>query len=377
MRLLHRQSILFSKMKCDHKIGIDIFSGAGGLSLGAEMAGLKISAAVEIDKSAAQTFMRNHKGAEVFQGDIQSINPKSLVKDDTPVFVIMGGPPCQGFSMSNTRTRNMDNLKNFLFLEFVRFVQEIRPAWFVLENVWGLTNINEGKTQTMIEDCFRAIDGYNNISSSILWASDYGVPQKRNRFFLVGNRLGIDFVFPKKHSSIVTVEEAIGDLPSLQNGELLEEAEYTQTFDEASKYAQQMRKGSDKARQNYVSKNNDLVIERYKHIGQGQNWRAIPDYLMQNYADKGRCHSGIYKRLRADQPSVVISNYRKSMLIHPYEDRGISVREAARLQSFPDTFVFEGTLMHIQQQIGNAVPPLLAKAVFKQIIKLTKDHEQR
>ena len=377
MHLLHRQSILFSKMKGDHKIGIDIFSGAGGLSLGAEMAGLKISAAVEIDKSAAQTFMRNHKGAEVFQGDIQSINPKSLVKDDAPVFVIMGGPPCQGFSMSNTRTRNMDNLKNFLFLEFVRFVQEIRPAWFVLENVWGLTNINEGKTQTMIEDCFRAIDGYNNISSSILWASDYGVPQKRNRFFLVGNRLGIDFVFPKKHSSIVTVEEAIGDLPSLQNGELLEEADYTQTFDEASKYAQQMRKGSDKARQNYVSKNNDLVIERYKHIGQGQNWRAIPDYLMQNYADKGRCHSGIYKRLRADQPSVVISNYRKSMLIHPYEDRGISVREAARLQSFPDTFVFEGTLMHIQQQIGNAVPPLLAKAVFKQIIKLTKDHEQR
>lgn len=359
------------------KIGIDIFSGAGGLSLGAEMAGLKISAAVEINKSAAQTFMRNHKGAEVYQGDIQEINPKSLVKNNEPVFVIMGGPPCQGFSMSNTRTRNMENLNNFLFLEFVRFVQEIRPAWFVLENVWGLTNINEGKTQTMIEDCFRAIDGYNNISSSILWASDYGVPQKRNRFFLVGNRLGIDFVFPKKHTSIVTVADAIADLPSLQNGEMLEEADYTQSLDEASKYAQQMRKGSEKARQNFVSKNNDLVIERYKHIGQGQNWRAIPDYLMQNYADKGRCHSGIYKRLRADQPSVVISNYRKSMLIHPYEDRGISVREAARLQSFPDTFIFEGTLMHIQQQIGNAVPPLLAKAVFKQIIKLTKGHEQR
>lgn len=359
------------------RYGIDIFSGAGGLSLGAEMAGIRIGTAIEIDKSAAQTFRRNHKKARVLQSDIQEIDPKSLVKDECPVFVIMGGPPCQGFSMSNTRTRNMRNKKNFLFLEFVRFVQEIRPEWFVLENVWGLTNINEGKTKTMIEDHFRAINGYNNISSSVLWASDYGVPQKRNRFFLVGNRLGIDFRFPEKLATTITVKEAIEDLPSLQNGQMLEESEYIIPINEASNYARLMRKDSNKARQNYVSRNNDLVIERYKHICQGENWRAIPDYLMQNYANKERCHSGIYKRLREDQPSVVISNYRKSMLIHPWEDRGISVREAARLQSFPDSFMFEGSLMHIQQQIGNAVPPLLAKAVFQQIIKQTKEHEQR
>lgn len=357
--------------------GIDIFSGAGGLSLGAEMAGIKIKTAIEINKSAAQTFLRNHKGTEVLQSDIQELDPKTLHTKKSPVFVIMGGPPCQGFSMSNTRTRNMKNENNFLFLEFVRFVQEIRPAWFVLENVWGLTNINNGKTQMMIEDCFRAIKGYDNISSSILWASDYGVPQKRNRFFMVGNRLGIEFKFPDKNTRKITVEEAIGDLPSLQNGEMLEESDYTIPFEDASPYARLMRNGSSKARQNYVSKNNDLVIERYKYIGQGENWRAIPDFLMQNYTDKGRCHSGIYKRLRADQPSVVISNYRKSMLIHPHENRGISVREAARLQSFPDTFIFEGPLMHIQQQIGNAVPPLLAKAVFQQIIKQTKEHEQK
>ena len=357
--------------------GIDIFSGAGGLSLGAEMAGISISSAIEINPYAARTFLQNHKGAKVLQGDIQELEPKALYNDKKPVFVIMGGPPCQGFSLSNTRTRNMDNKKNFLFLEFVRFVKELRPEWFVLENVWGITNINEGKTQTMIEDYFRTIEGYDNISSSILWASDYGVPQNRNRFFMVGNRLGIDFKFPEKHTATVTVDEAISDLPSLQNGEMLDEAAYTLSSEDASGYELLMRQGSDKARQNYVSRNNDLVIERYKYIGQGQNWRAIPDHLMQNYADKGRCHSGIYKRLRADQPSVVISNYRKSMLIHPYEDRGISVREAARLQSFPDTFIFEGPLMHIQQQIGNAVPPLLAKAVFQQIIKQTKEHEQR
>lgn len=358
------------------KFGIDLFSGAGGLSLGAGMAGIEISTAIEINNSAAKTFQRNHKEAKVIQGDIQELDPKVLVNVNNPAFVIMGGPPCQGFSMSNTRTRNMDNQKNLLFLEFVRFVQEIKPAWFVLENVWGLTNINEGKTQAMIENCFREINGYNNISSSILWASDYGVPQNRNRFFMVGNRLGIEFKFPQKHETKITVEDAISDLPSLKNGEMLDEAKYKKTFEDSSLYAQLMRKSSDKACQNYVSKNNDLVIERYKYIGQGQNWRAIPDNLMHNYADRERCHSGIYKRLRADQPSVVISNYRKSMLIHPWENRGLSVREAARLQSFPDSFIFEGSLMNIQQQVGNAVPPLLAEAVFKQIIKQTEEYEQ-
>ena len=187
--------------------GIDIFSGAGGLSLGAEMAGIKISHAVEINPSAAKTFLRNHKGAEVHQGDIKNIKSSDLISEKRPVFVIMGGPPCQGFSLSNTRTRNMDNKNNFLFLEFVRLVKEIRPTWFVLENVWGLTNINEGKTKAMIEKCFEEL-GYK-VRSGVLWASDYGVPQKRNRFFMVGNKNGIEFEFPKRFDYEVTVEEAI------------------------------------------------------------------------------------------------------------------------------------------------------------------------
>lgn len=354
--------------------GIDIFSGAGGLSLGAEMAGIKISHAVEINPSAAKTFLRNHKGAEVHQGDIKDIKPSDLISKNHPVFVIMGGPPCQGFSLSNTRTRNMENKKNFLFLEFVRLVKEIKPTWFVLENVWGLTNINEGKTKTMIENCFQEL-GYK-VKSGVLWASDYGVPQKRNRFFMVGNKNGIEFEFPEPFDYEVTVEEAIADLPILANGQMLAEAPYMIPIDQSSDYARQMRKKSDVATQNYVSRNNELVIERYRHIPQGGNWRNIPDYLMKNYADKGRCHSGIYKRLVANKPSVVISNYRKSMLIHPYQDRGLSVREAARLQSFPDNFIFEGPISHIQQQIGNAVPPLLAKAVFSQIIKISKNHNK-
>lgn len=354
--------------------GIDVFSGAGGLSLGAEMAGIKISHAVEINPSAAKTFLRNHKGAEVHQGDIKDIKSSDLISSKYPVFVIMGGPPCQGFSLSNTRTRNMENKNNFLFLEFVRLVKEIKPTWFVLENVWGLININEGKTKTMIENCFQEL-GYK-VKSGILWASDYGVPQKRNRFFMVGNKNGIEFEFPKPFDYEVTVEEAIADLPILANGQMLAEAPYIIPFEKASDYAQQMREKSDFATQNYVSRNNELVIERYRHIPQGGNWRNIPDCLMRNYADKGRCHSGIYKRLVANKPSVVISNYRKSMLIHPCQDRGLSVREAARLQSFPDNFTFEGPISHIQQQIGNAVPPLLAKAVFSQIIRISKKYKK-
>lgn len=347
--------------------GIDIFSGAGGLSLGAEMAGVKVRYAIEVDKSAASTYRRNHKEATVLCDDIREIDPNNLNDKDNPVFIILGGPPCQGFSMANTMSRNMNNPKNFLFKEFVRFVDAVRPEWFVLENVSGMKRMNHGETITMIEYCFREL-GYN-VKSKVLWAHEFGVPQKRNRLFMVGNRVGIDFDFPQAlNQPIVSVADAFVDLPSLENGQMLDESAYTKPAQETNDYVRFIRNGSDKARQNFVSRNNDLVIERYKHIRQGQNWRAIPEVLMQNYADKLRCHSGIYKRLKADEPSVVISNYRKSMLIHPYEDRGISVREAARLQSFPDTFIFEGPISHIQQQIGNAVPPLLAKAVIEKIL---------
>lgn len=350
--------------------GIDIFSGAGGLSHGAEMAGITIKHAIEIDSYAAASFERNHKNAIVHCGDIKTIKSSELTNGKENVFVIMGGPPCQGFSMSNTMSRNMDNPKNYLFKEFVRLVEEIRPIWFVLENVRGLAAMENGRTREQIEQCFENL-GYK-VKSQILWAHDYGVPQKRNRLFIVGNRIGKDFEFPKPLDYVVSVGDAFCDLPSLKNGDQFDELPYTKPIEEISPFAKLMRMDSEKATQNYVSKNSDLVIRRYSYIGQGQNWRAIPENLMQNYADKLRCHSGIYKRLKADEPSVVISNYRKMMLIHPLEDRGLSVREAARLQSFPDTYLFCGPISYIQQQIGNAVPPLLAKAVFSQIIKMSR-----
>lgn len=356
--------------------GIDIFSGAGGLSAGAEMAGIVVMCAIEKNKSAADTFARNHPKAKVINQDIQTVDATDLQFEGKAPFIIMGGPPCQGFSLSNTRTRNMENPNNLLFREFVRLVKEINPKWFVFENVWGITNINNGEVMSMIKGCFESL-GYM-VTPKVLCASDYGVPQNRERFFMVGNRLGIDFVFPKGEykGHPISVWDAISDLPRLENGQMLEVGDYALSIEEATEYERLMRRYSQRPTQNYVSKSNELVIKRYTYIGQGENWRAIPDELMKNYANKQRCHSGIYKRLVADAPSVVISNYRKSMLIHPYQHRGLSVREAARIQSFPDDFYFEGPISHIQQQIGNAVPPLLAKAVMEQIIKLTEAYEQ-
>ena len=347
-------------------IGIDIFSGAGGLSLGAEMAGFEIRYAVEKDKSAAATYRHNHPNTLVLENDIHNINPQDYLLPNEHVSIVFVGPPCQGFSLSNTMSRNMDNPNNSLFEEFLRFVSVIHPDWFLFENVEGFAHFEKGKIQHLVEQRFWDM-GYE-VFPKVLWASDYGVPQHRNRFFMVGNRHGIKFEYPEPLGTKITVDNAIGELPELMNGQQEDTLSYKLPAKKASEYARMMRKGSKRSRQNYVSLNADYVIERYHYIKQGQNWKAIPDELMQNYANKQNCHSGIYRRLRADEPSVVISNYRKNMLIHPYQDRGLSVREAARLQSFPDKFIFEGSLMHVQQQIGNAVPPLLAKAVFEKIL---------
>lgn len=349
--------------------GVDIFSGAGGLSLGAEMAGVSVIYAVEKDKSAAETYQYNHKETLVLCEDIHFIDPLEHMIPLAPndQLIVFGGPPCQGFSTSNTVTRNMQNPNNSLFEEFVRFVSVLRPDWFLFENVEGFYRFENGSIRKKVKCCFEEL-GYT-INDSIVIASNYGVPQHRNRYIMIGSLHGILFQFPEKHKKVYSVMDAIGDLPELTNGQLEESLPYKGSIKEVGEYARLMRKGSRKSKQNYVSRNADYVIERYGYIGQGQNWKAIPEELMANYKDKSQCHSGIYKRLVADQPSVVISNYRKNMLIHPFQDRGLSVREAARLQSFPDKFIFKGSLMHIQQQIGNAVPPLLAKAVFEKILE--------
>lgn len=344
---------------------IDIFSGAGGMSLGAEMAGIKVEIAVEINPFAADTFQANHPNAMVYREDIRAFK----VSPPKEYFVIFGGPPCQGFSISNTKTRNLENANVNLFEEFLRLIEEVKPDWFVFENVEGIKSFENGEVLKIIKKKFEDLE--YAINDAVLHASDFGVPQNRRRFFLVGNKHSVKFEFPKPEGRRITVKQAISDLPALSNGDSIEQLPYRPC--RPSTYAANMRKGSKFSHQNFVTKNEQYVIERYRHIRPGQNWRAIPPELMGNYANTANCHSGIYKRLDPKKPSVVIANYRKNMLIHPFEDRGLSVREAARIQSFPDNFIFKGTLRQQQQQIGNAVPPLLAKAIFSKIVEYAKN----
>jgi DNA (cytosine-5)-methyltransferase 1 len=346
-------------------IGVDLFSGAGGMSVGAQLAGVKTRIAVESDYYAGRTYKANHPDADLYNQDIRKFKIDGKLKRLRGESIILfGGPPCQGFSTSNQKTRNKENDNNWLFTEYLRVTKELKPDWVVVENVKGIIETENGFFFEKIQNQLQKL-GYKT-SAAVLNAVDFGVPQIRNRLFIVGSRDGIKFKFPRPtYHTPVSVSEAIADLPMLINGANQHELEYGIL---QSTYQRKIRNGSMKSVNNLVTRNSGLVLERYRHVPQGGNWEDIPVRLMANYTDHTRCHTGIYHRLIADQPSVVIGNYRKNMLIHPTQDRGLSVREAARIQSFPDTFHFKGSIGFQQQQVGNSVPPLLAKALFKRIL---------
>ncbi len=250
----------------------------------------------------------------------------------------------------------------------MRCAKLIMPDWIVIENVKGFVDMQDG---FFFKELFNDLNklGYT-INYQVLNAVNYGVPQKRDRVFIVASLHGIAFSFPTPlKDRVISVKDAIYDLPILSNGTNIYEMDYR--CSPFSEYGKKLRGRKRKSRNNYVTRNSDLVVKRYKHIPQGGNWENIPARLMQNYKDHTRCHHGIYRRLSQKEPSVVIGNYRKNMLIHPTQNRGLSVREAARLQSFPDWFEFHGPLISQQQQVGDAVPPLLAKSVFDKIIEMS------
>lgn len=347
-------------------IGIELFAGAGGMATGATLAGISTQIAVEEDIFAAQTYINNHKHTSVVIDKVENVNGFTISRNREPL-IVFGGPPCQGYSFSNRKTRHRKNPKNWLFKEFIRIVKLTEPDWVVIENVPGLKRMDGGFFLNEICSDLAAL-GFTP-SVRILNAKDFGVPQNRERLFIVASKHGIAFEFPdgKFVNRPVTVKEAIYDLPVLVNGSNEDILKYR--CEPVSSYSKKLRGCKKRVSQNYVTKNSSIVIERYEHIKQGNNWKDIPECLMENYSDYTRCHSGIYRRLHYDKPSVIISNYRKSMIIHPSQHRGLSVREAARLQSFPDNYEFYGSLDQMQQQVGNAVPPILAKAIFNKILK--------
>lgn len=348
-------------------IGIDLFSGAGGMSLGACQAGLTVGLAIEVDPHAAKTYQANHKATEVLNCDIRRLTTSHLRRwlHLSHRLIVFAGPPCQGFSWSNSRTRTAANPTNWLFEESLRIIEILKPAWIVFENVRGIVDTCKGLFLRHLKS--RLSDHYF-LHSTLLNAMDYGVPQDRTRFFLVGTREATEFAFPATlPSAPITVDDAIRDLPSLPNGAFKCWQPYGDS--DPSRYGTTMRSSNQGCANHLVTRNAPFVVSRYKHVPPGGNWRCIPRPLMENYADVSRCHTGIYHRLDSQAPSIVIGNFRKNMLIHPQEDRGISVREAARLQSFPDSYRFHGSIGFQQQQVANAVPPALAQSVFTSILR--------
>jgi len=353
-------------------VGIDLFAGAGGLSLGLANAGFDMKMGIEIEKYSAGTLQKNNPHQKVITANICNLSPLMVLKKNglkpKEIDLIAGGPPCQGFSKSNMRSRHIGNPLNEMYLEYFRFVKDIKPEIFLFENVAGLTLLPYGQRFKEIKAIGEKM-GYK-IQAEIVDSQNCGVPQQRKRVLIIGTKSKIDNILMCDKKPLITVKNAIDDLPVVENGNNTDELPYKKSSG-LTKYQKIMRKNCGKTvRNNIVTKNSDLILERYKHIPEGGNWRAIPPHLMKNYSNPQNCHGWIYYRLKQDHPSVVISNFRKNMLIHPTQDRGLTVREAARLQSFPDNYIFYGTKESQQQMVANAVPPLMAEKIGKKLIEI-------
>jgi len=337
--------------------------------LGAAQAGVEVRIAVENDPHAAATYAANHPRTTLLRQDIRRLKDIPIRSNGSST-VLFGGPPCQGFSTSNQRTRSSRNPQNWLVLEFLRIARLWRPKWVVFENVKGFVETADGIFLRQLQKSLADMD--YSVTTWVLNAAEFGVPQVRSRLFVVGSAQGAPIPKPEgTRKAPLTVADAIADLPQLENGASIDWLPYEDRS--PTRYARRLRGKLKGCKGHLVSRNARYVVERYKHIPQGGNWEDIPNRLMRNYADPANCHTGIYHRLDAKKPSIVLGNYRKNMVIHPTESRGLSVREAARLQSFPDWYDFKGSIGFQQQQVGNAVPPLLAEVVFQAVVKLARE----
>lgn len=365
---------------------IDLFAGCGGLSTGFEMAGFNIPLAVEKDDWASETYKFNHPETKVITEDITQVLDLDTLLEDPSIQIdgIIGGPPCQGFSLSGNRDKK--DPRNSLFMEFVRFVKHFKPKFFVMENVTGIlsmqTKNGELVKEVILNEYHNA--GYN-VEIFILNAAEFGVPQSRMRVFFIGLRNDINYdkdkVEPKGFlfgNQQITIEQAIMDLPQIKAGEGAEVAEYR--CEPQNDYQKWVREGSKEVYNHVAMRHTARLVERFSHIGYGQSVADVAEEFQQRQrgaADKvsGKVYSQNNMRPYPDKPSPTVPASFQSNFVHPFIDRNFTAREGARLQSFPDWYIFQGkrTTMswekHLSQyqQIGNAVPPLLAKGIAKQI----------
>ena len=310
---------------------IDIFAGVGGLSLGFNMAGFENLFAVEFDKVFAENYTRNFNNHKMICKDIKNIDENEIrsIIGKTKVDVIIGGPPCQGFSIAGNIGRTfLEDPRNYLFKEFVRFVKIIKPKMFLLENVAAMAKHNNGNTLETIKEEFKKL-GYE-VKHKVLNSKFHNVPQERRRIVLVGSRGKNNFEFPIENNKFISVEEAIGNLPILKSGETSTIPNHT-----AMKHSEQM-------------------LEKMKYVKDGGNRNDIPLELRPKSGDARK-----YIRYNSKNPSICITGDMRKVF-HYNQNRALTNRELARIQTFPDDFTFIGNNGKIQQAIGNAVPPNLA-----------------
>lgn len=336
---------------------IDLFAGCGGMSLGFERAGYDNILAIDFWQDALTTYAHNRSNATTLCADLASLDPEYVKAkyNITDVDVIIGGPPCQGFSIAGKRI--IEDERNRLYKSFVSFVKFFKPKAFVMENVPNILSIGDGAVKESILHDFTAL-GYT-VNYQILTASDYGVPQNRKRAFFIGLQLGNDFTFPKATiGQPVTSKEAISDLSedSIVNG-----GNYP--IDPVSDYQKLMRIGSNGVFNHEITVHTDQTQKIISMVPDGGNYKDLPKELWSTR----KVHIA-WTRLNSMRPSFTIDCGHNHHFHYQY-NRVPTVRESARLQSFPDSFVFLGNKGSQLKQVGNAVPPLLAEQIALQLKK--------
>ena len=383
---------------------IDLFSGAGGLSEGLRQAGFHSLYANEVIKTYSETYARNHPDTLVDQRDIRSVDAKSIRQklklEQGDLDLIAGGPPCQGFSI-NAPIRSNDDSRNHLFREFIRFVDEFQPKAVLIENVPGLVSFENGMTLQAILDELTN-HGYH-ADVRILYAPHYGVPQTRWRTIIIGMKyqediqaafpqpeydapLRVNFTsrfdgrniigFPQKNNlqPHISVKDALSDLPVLNNGESGLECKNYRSLPQ-NRFQYLMREFSNGVFNHEAPRLSKINLERLKYIPAGGNWTNIPDNLLPKGMQRARKsdHTKRYGRVNPDGLASTIltkCDPHWGAYFHYDQDRVFSVREAARIQTFPDHFIFTGSKAEQYEQVGNAVPPFLAAAIGHSLAKL-------
>lgn len=349
---------------------IDLFAGVGGMSLGFEKSGFDVVLANEYDPSIANAYQINHKKTKMICGDITKIDFDDVFSNYIgKIDVVIGGPPCQGFSQKGQR-KTINDERNFLFKYYVKVVDLIKPKYFVMENVPNLLTAEGGYFRKEIEELFNKM-GYQ-LKTGVLNASDFGVPQNRHRAVIIGKKGSEAPNLPLPKKTKVTIWDAISDLSFLNSGEGEEVQCYP--IEPQSSYQRKLRSQSESLYNHVATSHSKLALERLAMIPPNSGKEVLPpEHLTKSI------YSGTWTRMRKDEVSVTITTRfdtpSSGKFTHPYLNRAITVREAARIQSFPDNFVFVGNKGSQMKQVGNAVPPFLAEAIAKEIMKDIKEDE--